>query len=307
MAVAVVVIGTVLAPTGWRLTLYVCARCIHSATNLFNKSVALPEVRFDALVAVITFASKSDNLELVLGYFDDVESLFAAKSLSSDKRRTLFLTIADVLQAADQKSLKVLLFLEKYLSTFTGEQDVAAGKTVALRATKLVLQHPVASFIARVDLISNPVVATLKGDKLYELLDIVSTKTLSEYLAFEKSAGAAFFQENALDAAELESTLRLFTLSTLPTGFEEIPYATVAKALSIEEDEVEQWVVKAITSNLVSAKIDQLKRTIVISRTLQRGFGADEWKEIQGKLQLYKKNVGALLDVVRNARQAHQK
>ncbi|KAF1336152.1 Carbohydrate-binding protein, partial [Globisporangium splendens] len=278
------------------------------ATSLFNKSVALPELRFDALIAVITFASKTDNVELVVSYFDDVESLFAAKSLSPEKRRQLFLTIADVLQGSDATSLKVLLFLEKYLTTFAaGDKDVASGKAVAVRATKLVLQQPVASFIARVDLLANPVVATLKGDKLYELLEIVSTKALAAYLAFHKSAGDAFFKDNGLDAAQLESTMRLFTLSTLPTGFDEIAYAVVAKALVIKEDEVEQWVVKAITSNVVSAKIDQLKRTVVISRTLQRGFGADEWKEINVKLQVYKKNVGALLEVVRSARQAHQK
>jgi translation initiation factor 3 subunit M len=258
---------------------------------------------------VIAFASKTENLDLVASYFDDVESLFAAKSLSAEKRRTLFLTIADAVQAADnQKSLKVLLFLEKYLSTFAaGDKDLAAGKVVALRATKLVLQHPVASFVARVDLISNPVVAiTLKGEKLLELLDIVSTKTLNEYVAFQKAAGAAFFKDNALNAVDLETTLRLFTLCALPVGFDEISYATIAKALSIQEDEVEAWVVKAITSNLVSAKVDQLKRTVVISRTLQRGFGAEQWKDISAKLALYKKNVGALLDVVRSARQAHQ-
>uniref|UniRef100_K3WBJ5 Eukaryotic translation initiation factor 3 subunit M n=1 Tax=Globisporangium ultimum (strain ATCC 200006 / CBS 805.95 / DAOM BR144) TaxID=431595 RepID=K3WBJ5_GLOUD len=278
------------------------------ATSLFNKSVALPELRFDALIAVITFASKTDNVELVASYFDDVESLFAAKSLSPEKRRQLFLTIADVLQASDATSLKVLLFLEKYLTTFAaGDKDVASGKAVAVRTAKLVLQQPVASFIARIDLLANPVVAALKGDKLYELLEIVSTKALAEYLAFYKSAGDAFFKDNGLDAAQLEATMRLFTLSTLPTGFNEIAYAVVAKALVIKEDEVEQWVVKAITSNVVSAKIDQLKRTVVISRTLQRGFGAVEWKEIDVKLQVYKKNVGALLEVVRSARQAHQK
>lgn len=281
-----------------------------SATNLFNKSAALPEVRFDVFVHVITFASKTGNLDLVASYFDDVEALFAAQSLSAQNRRKLFLTIADALQSAPEShsSLKVLLFLEKYLSTFAaGDKDLATGKDVALRATKLVLQQPVVSFVARVDLISSPVVTTtLKGEKLFELLDIVSNKTLSEYTAFHKAAGAAFFKDNKLDAQDLEATLRLFTLCAFPASFDEVSYATIATKLAIKEDEVEAWVVKAITSHLVSAKVDQLKRTVVISRTLQRGFGAAQWADVDAKLQLYKKNVGALLDVVRSARQAHQ-
>lgn len=283
--------------------------CI-SATNLFNKSAALPQLRFDALVQVIAFASKTENLDLVANYFENVEALFVAQSLSVPNRRKLFLTVADAIESAENhKSLKVLLFLEKYLSTFAaGDKDVATGKDVALRATKLVLQQPVASFVARVDLISSPVVtSTLKGEKLLELLDIVSTKTLSEYTAFHKAAGAAFFKDNKLDAQDLEATLRLFTLCAFPANFDEVSYATIATKLAIKEDEVEAWVVKAITSNLVSAKVDQLTRTVVISRTLQRGFGAAQWADVDAKLQLYKKNVGALLDVVRSARQAHQK
>lgn len=281
-----------------------------SATNLFNKSAALPELRFDALVHVIAFASKTENLDLVASYFDDVEALFAAQSLSAQNRRKLFLAIADALQSAPETytSLKVLLFLEKYLSTFSaGDKDLATGKDVALRATKLVLQQPVASFVARVDLISSPVVtSTLKGEKLFELLNIVSNKTLSEYTAFQKAAGAAFFTDNKLDEQDLEVTLRLFTLCAFPASFDEVSYATIASKLAINEDEVEAWVVKAITSHLVSAKVDQLKRSVVISRTLQRGFGTAQWADVDAKLQLYKKNVGALLDVVRSARQAHQ-
>lgn len=284
-----------------------CAEC--SASALFNKSAALPELRFDVLVQVIAYASKTGNTDLVASYFDDVEALFAASALSAPQRRTLYLAIADALQAADAaKSLKVLQFLEKYLATFAADAaDFASGKDVAVRATKLVLQHPVASFVARVDLLATPVVAaTLKGDKLLELLEIVSTKTLSEFVAFRTAAGAAFFESNALSADELESTLRLFTLCSLPASFDEISYATLAKALAIDEDAVEQWVVKAITSNLVSAKVDQQKRTVVISRTLQRGFGAAQWQDVHVKLQQYKKSVSSLLEVVRNARQVHQ-
>ncbi|GLD97046.1 hypothetical protein PINS_up005729 [Pythium insidiosum] len=282
------------------------------ASNLFNKAAGLPELRFATLLALIKYASETDSTELVSGYFDDVESLFEASTLTAERRRQLFLTIADVLAKADAKSIKVLFFLDKYLATFAGadEKQAAAGKDVAVRAVKLVLQRPVASFVARVDIAANPAVRALKADaktaKLLELLDIVSTKTLQEYTAFHKAAGASFFSDNALSHEELTSTMRLFTLCSLPTGFDEQPYEKIAAALAIEEDDVEKWIVKAITSNLVTAKVDQLRRTVVITRVLQRGFGAEQWSEIHAKLQQYKKNVGALLDVVRTARQAHQ-
>ncbi|KAF4323657.1 hypothetical protein BBO99_00002198 [Phytophthora kernoviae] len=246
------------------------------AANLFNKAKTLPKV----------------------------EMLVDAQKISVEDRRVLLLKVADLLSKSHD-TLKVLAVLEKYLATF--EQDKAAeAKATAERAAKLVLQNPVASFLARVNLITSPVVAAaLKGSKLYELLDVVSTKTLKEFVAFQKNAGDVFTKYE-LKQEELADTMRLFTLCSLPTGFKEIPYAEVAAVLELQEEDVEKWVVRAITSGLVSAKIDQLSRTVVISRSLQRGFGAEQWKEIDAKLQLYKKNVGGLLDVIKNARRAQE-
>lgn len=277
---------------------------------MFNKAEKLPALRFDALLAVVRLASASGNAALVSGYYDSAEALIGGQ-LAPAQRRQLFLAIADAAATEDAASPKVLAFLEKYLATFAGVEDakqLEAGKDVAARAVKLVLKQPVASFLARVDLLANPVVAaTLKpcktNGKLFELLEIVSTKALAEYAAFSK-ANAAVLKANGLDEAELATAMRLFTLASLPAGFDEIPYATVAKKLDVAEDAVEQWVVRAITAGVVAAKIDQLRRTVVISRGLQRGFGAAQWAEVDAKLQQYKKNVGSLLQIIRNARQA---
>lgn len=283
------------------------------ATYAFNKSVGLTDFRFETMMQVLEFADKSEKLSLLSSYYEDIESLFEPSSLKTEQRRKLLVKVADILTKEDSKSVKVLLVLEKYLATFIGVTDakeLASGKDVAVRAAQLVVANPVSSFVARVDIASNPAVAALKSDskhgKLVELLEIMSTKTLTEYCAFKKAAGS-FYKDHGLSEEECADHMRLFTLCAMSSGFDEIPYATLAKALDVKEDEVEQWVVKAITSNLISAKVDQLRRTVVISRTLPRGFGLEEWKEVDVKLHMYKKNVGQLLEMVRNARQAHEK
>ncbi|KAG6954017.1 hypothetical protein JG688_00012555 [Phytophthora aleatoria] len=271
------------------------------AAALFNKAKSLPKVQLQALLDVLDLARSSNNVELVAPYLTQVETLLAVHTLSVEERRTLLLAVADVLDQADDK-LKVLAVLEQYLSTY--EQGQVA-KELAKRAVQIVLQNPVASFLARVDLAANSVVqASLKGEKVLDLLDIVSTKTLKEFVAFQKSAGAVI--KDDLVEAELADTMRLFTLCTLPTGFQQIKYADVAAALDVAEQDVEKWVVRAITAGVVNAKIDQLARTVTISRSLQRRFCAEQWKEIDTKLQLYKKNVGGLLDIIRNARRAQE-
>ncbi|KAF1791932.1 Proteasome component (PCI) domain [Phytophthora cactorum] len=223
------------------------------------RAKSLPKVQLQALLDVLDLARSSNNVELVAPYLTQVETLLAVHTLSVEERRTLLLAVADVLDQADDK-LKVLAVLEQYLSTY--EQGQLGGNSV--------------------------VQASLKGEKVLDLLDIVSTKTLKEFVAFQKSAGAA----------ELADTMRLFTLCTLPTGFQQIKYADVAAALDVAEQDVEKWVVRAITAGLA--------RTVTISRSLQRRFCAEQWKEIDIKLQLYKKNVGGLLDIIRNARRAQE-
>ncbi|GMF28296.1 unnamed protein product [Phytophthora fragariaefolia] len=275
---------------------------LRAAAALFNKARALPEVQLQALLDVLALAAASGNAELVTPYLTQVDALLDTQQLQAEQRRALLLQVADVLQLGEDP-LKELAVLEQFLASF-GQSG--APKEQAARAVRIVLQNPVPSFLARVDLAASPVVqAALKGDKLLELLDIVSTKTLKEFAAFNKSAGAVF-ADNALVEAELEDTMRLFTLCTLPTGFKQIPYAHVAQALDVDEGDVEKWIVRAITEGVASAKIDQLARTVTISRSLQRRFGAEQWKEIDAKLQLYKKNVGGLLDIIRNACRAQE-
>ncbi|CAI5721179.1 unnamed protein product [Peronospora destructor] len=241
--------------------------------TLFNKAKMLPQVQLQALLNLLTLALSSDNDQST-----------------------------NVLDQSEDK-LKVLIVLEKYLATYaTGQVD----KEQALRASKIVLQNPVASFLARVDLAGLAVVeASLKGNPILELLEIVSTKTLKEFAAFQKSAGCVF-TENGLQEAKLVDTMRLFTLCSLPTGFKEISYTDVATALDVKEENVEEWVVRAITAGLMNAKIDQLARTVTISSSLQRCFGIEQWKEMDAKLQLYKKNVGGLLNIISNARRAQE-
>lgn len=44
------------------------------------------------------------------------------------------------------------------------------------------------------------------------------------------------------------------------------------------DDEVENWVLQAIQTGLMEAKMDQMQRVVVISRCTNRVFGPAQWK-----------------------------
>jgi hypothetical protein len=74
-----------------------------SVTNLFNLSAEYPELRFETLIKLIEFASKSKQLDLISNYFDDIDELIDAKSFNAEKKRKLYVVVADVLEKADSK------------------------------------------------------------------------------------------------------------------------------------------------------------------------------------------------------------
>lgn len=44
------------------------------------------------------------------------------------------------------------------------------------------------------------------------------------------------------------------------------------------DDEVEDWVLRAIQTGLMEAKMDQMQRVVVIRRCTNRVFGPVQWK-----------------------------
>lgn len=58
--------------------------------------------------------------------------------------------------------------------------------------------------------------------------------------------------------------MRLLTLCSLAANSKEIGYAEIAQNLQVQESEVESWAIKAITAELMDAKMDQLNKVLVI-------------------------------------------
>ena len=119
----------------------------------------------------------------------------------------------------------------------------------------------------------------------------------------------AFFAEHAALAEarglELERGLentRLLSVCALASNERELSYATIAGALEVDEAQVEEWVIKAVTADLIEAQIDQLRRIIVIDRATPRFFGAKHWEDLNVKLQAWRTNVRQLLGVIQDAK-----
>jgi translation initiation factor 3 subunit M len=109
-------------------------------------------------------------------------------------------------------------------------------------------------------------VAGLKGDaehgKLYELLLIVSAETMPAYTKWA-GANGAYITKVGLKAEDLVVKMRLLSLCTAAAASRIVKYSEVAAAMDIPEADVEKWMIKAFTSKLITAKMDQESRTVI--------------------------------------------
>ena len=114
----------------------------------------------------------------------------------------------------------------------------------------------------------------------------------------------------------------MLTLASL--GFQnigkDVPYATLASALQIDQSEVERWVIDGtlssfmctsilltsrlvIRAGLVSGKLSQSSRVFHITRSTSRVFERDQWATLEQRLVAWQTGLTAVLAVVASARE----
>lgn len=207
--------------------------------------------------------------------------------------------------AAASTNLKVttqqftLLELETYSKTdVVDAPGIEAAKQAAIGA----IRDPVSLFTEQRKILSLPAIQVLeKNDaSLFALLKVFQEGKLEDYHSYIRSHGDdSILSKWELSADECSRHMRILSLCSLAADHEEIPYTVVAKTLQATPGDVEKWVIAAVSSGLLSAKMDQLQQTIMVERSAVRNF--DEWKALRSRLHSWKQNVGGILEAYKQS------
>jgi hypothetical protein len=133
---------------------------------------------------------------------------------------------------------------------------------------------------------------------LLALLTVFQEGNLEDYTAFINANGGnadTILAQWDLKAETCAKYMKILSLCSVAAAHEEIPYSVLASTLQVTPDEVEKWVVAAVSSGLLSAKMDQLQMKVIIERCVVRKFDVEQWKVLQSRLHLWKQNVGGIL------------
>ena len=141
-----------------------------------------------------------------------------------------------------------------------------------------------------------------KDAELLGLLKIFQEGKLSDYEAFFlKKDEVKVLSQWGLNAGECQRFMRILSLTSLAAEHEEIPYSVIAETLKLPSGttEVESWVIAAVNSGLLQAKMDQLAQKVMVERCVVRQFDKEQWKSLQSRLSLWKKHVGGMLETLK--------
>ncbi|CAG8758549.1 666_t:CDS:2, partial [Racocetra fulgida] len=171
-------------------------------------------------------------------------------------------------------------FLLKYLATYTSSDDLSAAKSAASRAIIEAIQLP--EILSFEDLLELDAIQTLKNDEVFELLKVFLNGNLKEYKSYVDT-NPGVVEKLGKQIEYNTRKIRLLTLASLASEHvaREITYQTIAKALEIEEDEVEMWTIDGKTQ-------------------YSKFFG--QWQQLSDKLDGWKQSLADILQVIANAK-----
>ena len=86
-----------------------------------------------------------------------------------------------------------------------------------------------------------------------------------------------------------------FTCLTAPSS---PPSPPLTVRSQIRPEEVEVWVVKAITAGLVDGKMSQDQRAVTFSRSVQREFSDMQWKRLKDRMESWVGSVSGMLKTI---------
>ncbi|CDY60471.1 hypothetical protein HID58_020284 [Brassica napus] len=281
--------------------------------NLYNL-LDHPYARFQVYMKSLTLAVEGKVTEYVVPSFKKIDNFLKEWNVDSKDQRELFLAIAKVLRENKSLVKESLNFLTKYLATFSNDDAQVLGEAKE-EAVRAVIEFVKASSIFQCDLLDLPAVAQLEKDTkyapVYQLLKIFLTQRLNAYSEF-KAANSECLQSYGLVDEDCVTKMRLLSLVDLASDESgKIPYTSIKDTLQVKEEEVELWIVKAITAKLIDCKMDQMNQVVIVRQVLsietfllidircsEREFGSKQWQSLRTKLATWRDNIGNVISTI---------
>lgn len=135
------------------------------------------------------------------------------------------------------------------------------------------------------------VISALEGRHVYRLLEIFIAGDLDDFEQFLVQEDPATVGITETNLATLREKMRLLTLIELAISDPDVSYKTIEDKLDLDEEGVEDLVVKAFQLKLLRGRLDQGNERIATTYAITRAFGQEQWVSLKDKLDLWQTNL----------------
>lgn len=272
------------------------------ATFAFNHVPAqLSTTKFDIVKKITQYADECGLIESLMSAFKTSSEWSQKWKFTSQQMQEITVLIAEALRRAgffDAAQNHLITYLSSLESVSNEELEIA--KPITLLAAANYIASPAVS--QKSNLPSLMAVKYLEKDPDYgvvnQLVDIFDHGNYSDFIEFIKANPKVLDLLN-ISEEDASEAMRLLTISSIAANLPSpIPYQQIADAIQVQLDQVESWVVKALNTDLLEAKINQPTQTINVTRSIQREFSTKHWQDLQENLQKWISVVDEVLEVV---------
>jgi translation initiation factor 3 subunit M len=262
-------------------------------------------LRFRVFKHIVHYSAKANLFDQVLPYLEYLDSWMAdwedSGGMTIQDKSTLFLDLSNYMRALG-KRVDAFLYLKRHAQLFQGVKDADSDKSKVEESTIMLVKDALLlpSVIQFDDILAFDTVKALtkgKHAKLIELCKLFLNGDVKDLDTFHKK-NEKVFQEYDINFQDAMSKMRLLTLATKVLGKSEIALAEVATALEENEENVERWVVRALSEGVIDGRIDQLNHKVLVKSAFQREFGKNEWAFLDSKLVQWIENLDHVIKFI---------
>jgi len=264
---------------------------------LYNTFGASFPFRYRVFKHVLDYSAKAGLFDQCMPYMEYLDAWMVDWDLQNEEKRTLYGDIATYSRQLN-KRVDAFLYLKRFHLLHQGaeaaELKAVEGQTVELLKDAI----QIASVIQFDDLVNFDTVKALEktnSKELVVLCRIFLSGTVQDLRDFHKKNGK-LFEQHELSFPDALSKIRLLTLATLAHGKSELSLEEVATALEEKVENIEEWVVRAISEGFIDGRIDQLNHKVLLKSAFQRKFETEEWQFLDTRLTSW---IGNLEDVIK--------
>eukprot|EP00005_Dracoamoeba_jomungandri_P005465 CAMPEP_0174260346 /NCGR_PEP_ID=MMETSP0439-20130205/9653_1 /TAXON_ID=0 /ORGANISM="Stereomyxa ramosa, Strain Chinc5" /LENGTH=385 /DNA_ID=CAMNT_0015344569 /DNA_START=93 /DNA_END=1250 /DNA_ORIENTATION=- len=265
--------------------------------NIYNLSKNLNVSAPQVLLKLLQFSIDSNQSEALLEELEKIDLWINqfGEDVTLEETRSIRLLAREIL-AENDKKIEAHKELIKYLKTFKeGEEKSIQEYITAVVVEAVQIPEIVEDFDV---LLSIPVLSNLDttNPELHSLLKLFATENLEALQKF-MAEYPDFLESKGLVSEQCIQKIRLLSLASLASESSEIPYSLVATTLDIDPSEVETWIVKAISANILDAKLEQTREVVAVHSATPRVFTMNEWKHLAQSLDSWKQAIVNTLEL----------